>query len=192
MFFGCVRQSSAGTDDHPSPNQFLYIYRLMSVNSLIKSPNRASVKTEPSRVLVSIQAVSHRSSSVVKDIERKLQPLKAALVNISEHDLSDLIFAYCRDSSNEDAADDIFLSRSSSDSDGGSSLVSNDLELAMECTDDSGEMKSNLENISMTCESDDDSSSTPDECISYYLYGYVAFKLTKFTSCDSCHSTLTE
>jgi len=36
MFFGSVRQS-CDDDGHPSTKQFVYVYRLASVNSLIKT-----------------------------------------------------------------------------------------------------------------------------------------------------------
>lgn len=109
MFFGCVRQSS-GTDDHPSPNQFLFIYRLMSVKSLIKSPKTASVRTDPSQILVSMQSVCHKSPSLVKALESALQPLIEShrLANLSNDDLSNLVYAYC--SSNAEGFDEILLS----------------------------------------------------------------------------------
>jgi hypothetical protein len=47
---------SSGGDDHPSANQFLFMYRILPVSSLIKSPKRASVQTEPSRILLSMQS----------------------------------------------------------------------------------------------------------------------------------------
>ena len=75
MFFGCLRQSS-GTDDHPTPNQFLYVYRLMSLKNLIKSPKRASVHSDPSKILTAVQSVPYSSSSLLRNVEKKLKLLK--------------------------------------------------------------------------------------------------------------------
>jgi hypothetical protein len=48
MFFGMIRQP-CGRDDHPTPNQLLYVYRLLSITNLVKPPKRASVQTEPAK-----------------------------------------------------------------------------------------------------------------------------------------------
>lgn len=181
MFFGCVRQSS-GADDHPSPNQFLYIYRMMSIKSLLQSPKRASIQTERSRVLVSIQSAppkSTSSSSVLKAIETVIQPLieRHRLTNLSDQDLSDLVMAYCN--SNSDEFDDLLL--------GNEIDVGNIGDLLLQCDEELTERKEcDKENLEMTCEED----GSPDVCIGYYLHGYVAHKLIKFTNCKLCHESV--
>lgn len=132
MFFGTVRQSCGG-DDHPSANQFLYVYRLLSVNSLIKPPKRASVVSDPVNILDKIR------SPTVKH------------VNVP------------------------FVAR----------------------------IEQHLDNLIMSCEPADENvvclpgcdhayaQSSPMNCITYYLSGYVSHKLRKLTSCTDCITAMT-
>jgi len=101
MFFGMVRQSCGG-DDHPSANQFLYAYRLLSVSSLIKSPARASIQTEPVRLLADIQSTAvSRPLSMLLQLQQRLQLVLSSCGNadvcgvngVSGQGLADLTFA---------------------------------------------------------------------------------------------------
>lgn len=145
MFFGCVRQSS-GTDDHPSPNQFLYIYRLMSVKSLIKSPMRASVQTDPSRILLAVQQSAHPvTTSAVKTIEAKLRSLMHDnSTAVSDEELADLVYTYCNECvANDNIVDDILFTQ-------------DNVDLMMDCVDVTPEQVdcNNNDNVMMTCDSD--------------------------------------
>lgn len=142
----------------------------------MKSPNRASVVTEPSKILVSIQNVKYqsKSKSIMREIEAKLAPISSTLTDVSQKDLTDLLFAYCQDSDNEAGMDYILMNYS---------------DLAMECSDES-DLAYTSENLALSVDGDGESS--PSECISYYLFGYVAHKMKKFTDCDKCRATLTE
>ena len=75
MFFGMVRQSCGG-DDHPGANQFLFAYRLLSVNNLIKPPKRASVTGDPINILAEIKS-SNMNVPIpfVSNIEQHLDDL---------------------------------------------------------------------------------------------------------------------
>ena len=55
MFLGMIRQSCGGSD-HPTANQFLYSYRLLSVKSLIRAPRGAIVSSSPVELLGSLKA----------------------------------------------------------------------------------------------------------------------------------------
>jgi hypothetical protein len=131
MFFGIVRQSCGG-DDHPSANQFLYVYRLLSVSSLVKPGRRASVQGNPVEILMSMQAVKSQEQRLpfVPQIEELLD-------DILQHETAESI---CQ---------------------------------------------------SMLTTEHAYNKSTPEDCITFYLGGYVAHKLQKFTTCDVCCSTLT-
>jgi hypothetical protein len=74
MFFGMVRQSCGG-DDHPGANQFLFAYRLLSVNNLIKPPKRASVTGEPINILAEIKSNKNAPIPFVSNIEKHLDQL---------------------------------------------------------------------------------------------------------------------
>jgi len=71
MFFGMIRQSCGG-NDHPTASQFLYAYRLLSANSLIKPPRRASVTTEPAKILAPL-ARTTQTDSVSKESVRRIE-----------------------------------------------------------------------------------------------------------------------
>jgi hypothetical protein len=77
MFFGMIRQSCGGSD-HPTANQFLYAYRLLSANSLIKPPRRANVTGVPVQTLAPLKSVLHKttaSQASVGLIEERLDRL---------------------------------------------------------------------------------------------------------------------
>ena len=183
MFFGMIRQSCGG-DDHPSANQFLFMYRILSVSSLIKSPKRASVQTEPSRILLSMQsAPTSRTSGMAAIHSRLLEKLCPSEINIlPSADFVDVMFAHCSDSAaNEDDLDSLLLA----------ACETSTVNLDMDCTDENCEDLSGDavgERLLMTC--DADVVSTPEQCISYYLAGYVAYKLKKFTKCECCIQSL--
>lgn len=137
MFFGIVRQSCGG-DDHPTPNQFLYVYRLLSVSSLIKPGKRASVQSEPTAILLS--ARSAKSAERIPFIPA----IESLLDTILERD------------SHQDT-----------------------------------ELVPVADSIGNTDEHDY-VQSTPEECIKFYLGGYVAHKLAKFTTCAQCLESLSD
>jgi hypothetical protein len=129
MFFGIVRQSS-GADDHPSPNQFLYVYRLLSVSSLVKPGRRTSVQASPAQILLTVQSVKPAERiPFIPAIETLLDTIldeqshQETSVSDSEHDYMKAV---------------------------------------------------------------------PEDCIRYYLAGYVAHKLIKFSTCPACISSLSD
>lgn len=130
MFFGMVRQS-CGADDHPSANQFLYVYRLLSVNSLIKPPRRANVVSDPVAIFQTMKSIKHEPLSFVSAIEEHI--------------------------------DDVMLH---------------------------DEPFANVFVCSLDCDHCYVQSS-PMQCIMYYLSGYVAHKLRRFTTCIDCIAGLT-
>jgi len=83
MFFGMVRQSCGGSD-HPTANQFLYAYRLMSANSLIKPPRRASVTSQPVQMLASVKSTSHQTTTSQASVQSIEQYLDNLLQNTPE------------------------------------------------------------------------------------------------------------
>ena len=127
-FFGIIRQSCGG-NDHPTPNQFLYAYRLLSISNLVKPGRRSSVQANPTNVLLTMKSIKpqHELLPFVPQIE---------------------IFI-----------DEIFHDQS------------------QETTGTNSEH--------------DYRQSDPEECITFYLGGYVAHKLMKFTSCQQCTASLT-
>src|SRR5688572_9667739 len=131
MFFGTIRQSFGG-NDHPSPNQFLYAYRLLSISNLVKPGRRASVCTDPLNILLTIQSIKpqHELLPFVPQIE--------VLID----------------------------------------------ELLQYKSEESNPRKEQAEH--------DYSKSHPEDAIRFYLGGYVAHKLCKFTSCNNCTKTLTD
>lgn len=125
MFFGIVRQSCGG-DDHPTPNQFLYVYRLLSVSSLVKPGRRTSVECNPAEILMSAQSVVPAPRvPFVPGIESLLDTI---LIQLSHQETT-------------------------------------------------GEH---------TTSDHDYTKTVPEDCITFYLGGYVAFKLSKFTTCNDC------
>ena len=57
MFLGMIRHRAvAVTTDHPTANQFLSSYRILSVKSLIRPPRGASVSSSPVELLGSLKA----------------------------------------------------------------------------------------------------------------------------------------
>jgi hypothetical protein len=194
MFFGIVRQSSR-TDNHPSANQFLFIYRLLSVSSLIKPPKKASVRSEPARLLVEIQSLqSSRPQSLLKTLESKLKALLSGTDNVIDDDeVDDLLIACCDDDRAvaNDAGDPSLQSSGSCDY---SSKICHDNcgDAIMSCT-----MVNNLQNyecsvdgLLMTCDCDDMFGDSPEKNIWYYLGGYVAYKLKKLGLCNQCVNSL--
>ena len=125
MFFGIVRQSCGG-DDHPTANQFLYVYRLLSVSSLVKPGRRSSVQSDAAQILLSVQSATSGESqpAFVPQIEAMLD-----------------------------------------------SLLQDDAFIAEQAVEE---------------RQHDYSQSTPEQCILFYLGGYVAHKVSKFTQCESC------
>lgn len=184
MFFGMVRQSCGG-DDHPSANQFLYMYRILSVSSLIKSPKRASVLTEPSRILTTVQsAQTNRTSGMATLHSRLVKKLcESAEINVLQgEDFIDVMFAHCSDSTADEADVDSLLL---------AACETSAIDLRMDCVDDNcPDLSTDAigERLLMSCEADD--VSTPEQCISFYLAGYVAYKLKKFTKCECCVQSL--
>jgi hypothetical protein len=172
MFFGMVRQSS-GADDHPTANQFLFVYRLLSLSSLIKVPRRANVQTDPAQILVSAQSVRSETPSLLQGVQQRLKPLldSACPSVVESASLSLNVF---------DDNDEDILS------------VINDMQLSMECTEIPNDFNPN---VSYNCEwdlltSSSAPESTPTQSILYYLAGYVAHKLKTFTNCEVCIGTL--
>ena len=124
-FFGIIRQSS-GADDHPTPNQFLYVYRLLSVSNLVKPGKRMNVESKPVDILLTIQKLQQQPTPFVPQIEILIDEI----LSQDSYDQSDVAeHAY---------------------------------------------------NVS-----------SPEQCITFYLGGYVAHKLSKFTSCPACTAKLT-
>src|SRR5688572_9051091 len=128
-FFGIVRQSS-GSDDHPSANQFLYIYRLLSVSNLVKPGKRTSVRCDPGKILLTVQSVVPEPRiPFVPGIETLLDSILA---------------------------------------------------------------EQSEENLPHHLPEHDYIKSTPEECIQFYLGGYVAHKLSKYTTCNDCVMSLSD
>lgn len=55
-FFGIVRHV-AGDGGRPTAVQFLYIYRMLSVNNLIKPPERTNVESKGPELLLTLQSL---------------------------------------------------------------------------------------------------------------------------------------
>ena len=162
----------------------------MSSKNLIKSPKHASVQSDPSKILAAVQSVPYSSSSLLQTVEAKLKLLKNSNSTAALQDeINDLVYAFCSDTADDDAVDDLIFSPDSCDL-----SVSNckgvDLELSLDCIDDrkpADVSHLDTENVHMTCEDD---GSTPDKCIAYYLHGYIAYRLKTFTRCDICRNSL--
>jgi hypothetical protein len=134
MFFGMIRQSCGGSD-HPTANQFLYSYRLLSANSLIKPARRANVTAEPVKILGQMKTLHDKTVG------------KASMDLIEQH--LDMLL----EQGGNESADDIDVAAFS--------IFDHDYY-----------------------------QSEPEKCILYYLSGYVAHKLRKFTSCEDCVQAL--
>lgn len=162
----------------------------MSLKNLIKSPKRASVHSDPSKILTAVQSVPYSSSSLLRNVEKKLKLLKdSESTDALQDDINDLVYAFCNDCADDNSVDDFILAPDSCDL-SVSNSVDMELELSAECIDDGKVMYAtcvDTENVHMTCDND---SSTPEECIAYYLHGYVAYKLKTFTRCDTCRDSL--
>lgn len=185
MFFGMVRQSS-GADDHPSANQFLFVYRLLSVSSLIRPPKAASVQTDPSKLLVEIQALlTTKPKSVLKTLEEKLK----TLLTTNDH----------WDDDDDDDIDELLLSCITVEAANVDNVTVDDNDNHENCNDDlliscSNEMPNcdgsehtgNVD-LAMTCDTDDCSFR---QTILHYLGGYVAHKLKRYTKCLDCLKTV--
>jgi hypothetical protein len=194
MFFGMIRQSR-GSDDHPSANHFLYIYRLMSLSSIVKSPKRASVQCDPSSILVAMQSAQSPSESFTSSAISILQGHLLSALQKSGGEIvsntassSDQVFAVLNEHlSDEDAFDDIVLSAycTNNDADSESSC-----DVSLTCTDESGyQADDDSDGLMLDCSDDTDHCSS-QQCITYYLAGYVAYKMKKFTRCDKCLQSL--
>jgi hypothetical protein len=133
MFFGIVRQS-CGSDDHPTPNQFLFVYRLLSVSSLVKPGQRANVQSDPVQILLTVQSV----------VPTPRIPFVPAI---------------------ESLLDNILVQQSHEQTKGTNANVATEHDYT-QCV--------------------------PEDCITFYLGGYVAYKLTKFTTCSDCVATLSD
>jgi hypothetical protein len=172
MFFGMIRQSFGG-DDHPSANQFLYMYRILSVLNLTKSPKRASLCAEPPQILSGIQSAPKSRTSATATIHScLLHKMASSQISILQNeDFTDVMFVHCSNST-EDADDiDSAMLQASETAD-----INVYMDCAAEnCPDLCGNAVS--DGLLMTCNGDDISS--PEQCICFYLAGYVAFKLKK-------------
>ena len=125
-FFGIIRQSS-GADDHPTPNQFLYVYRLLSVSNLVKPGKRMNVESKPVDILLTIQKLQQQPTPFIPQIEILIDEI----LSQDSYDQSDVAeHAY--------------------------NVIS------------------------------------PEQCITFYLGGYVTQKLSKFTLCPACTAKLTD
>ena len=124
-FFGIIPQSS-GADDHSTPNQFLYVYRLLSVSNLVKPGERMNVESKPVDILLTIQKLQQQPTPFVPQIEILIDEI----LSQDSYDQSDV------------AEHAYYVS-------------------------------------------------SPEQCITFYLGGYVAHRLSKFTSCPSCTAKLT-
>ena len=176
-----VRQSS-GAEDHPSVNQFLYIYRLLSVSNLIKSPARASIHTEPATLLVNVQsaASSRPPVSLLQQLQERLQSVLLASGNTDAsssgadgNSLADLTFTAAA-AGGECIPDELMLAECGECDSG---------RLLLTCETSSSVTSVHTGNIELTCDSDD---TTPQDCIFYYVSGFIAYKLMKFTQCVQC------
>lgn len=77
MFFGMIRQSCGGSD-HPTANQFLYAYRLLSAKSLVRPPRGASVESSvPVEILGTLKADKSQSAgkASVDVVEQRIESL---------------------------------------------------------------------------------------------------------------------
>ncbi|XP_023227861.1 uncharacterized protein LOC111628329 [Centruroides sculpturatus] len=71
-FFGMIRQGS-GSSSHPTTVQFLYLYRLMTVYSLVHPPKRASVQTDPGSILITLKNLLRSHKKPFKEVQEQLE-----------------------------------------------------------------------------------------------------------------------
>jgi len=91
-----MRQSCGGSN-HPTANQFLYAYRLLSVKSLIKPSRGASKKTDPVQLLGCIKAPGRHcqtSASRTELIEQHIDAMLQQDVTDTEADDMDLVESF--------------------------------------------------------------------------------------------------
>jgi hypothetical protein len=195
MCFGIVRQSSGG-DDHPSANQFLFIYRLMSVASLIKPPKAASVQSEPVKLLMEIQSLPNRKhKTLINTLEENLDELlNGEDTSIDDDELDELLIACC-DENLKNVNCDGDSQRQLTENCSYPSEVCDSLgELMMSCSSvETLSTESYLEDSVMACDNDvsgTESNCTPENSISFYVGGYVAHKLKKLARCNQCLNSL--
>ncbi|XP_067128880.1 uncharacterized protein [Centruroides vittatus] len=71
-FFGMIRQGS-GSNSHPTTVQFLYLYRLMTVYSLVRPPKRASIQTDPGSSLITLKNLLQSHKKPFKEVQEQLE-----------------------------------------------------------------------------------------------------------------------
>lgn len=99
MFFGMIRQSCGGSD-HPTANQFLYSYRLLSAKSLIKPPKRASVTVPAVQVLAPLRETPNQRTQTVGSM---------SMATIEEH-IDELLQNDDNDENRSDSVSALFVS----------------------------------------------------------------------------------
>ncbi|XP_023229577.1 uncharacterized protein LOC111629883 [Centruroides sculpturatus] len=67
-----IRQGS-GSNSHPTTVQFLYLYRLMTVYSLVRPPKRASVQTDPGSMLITLKNLLHSHKKPFREVQEQLE-----------------------------------------------------------------------------------------------------------------------
>ncbi|KAK8780424.1 hypothetical protein V5799_018235 [Amblyomma americanum] len=67
-FFGIVRHV-AGDGGQPTVKQFLFIYRMLSVNNLVQPPKRASVSGDRPQLLLKLQDLFNKQSSTTNHVD---------------------------------------------------------------------------------------------------------------------------
>ena len=101
---------------------------------------------------------------------------------LQNEDFADVMFVHCSDSTtDEDDIDSVMLQ----------AYETTAIDVFMDCVaENCPDVYSNPigDGLSMTCNSDDVSS--PEQSISFYLAGYVAYRLKKFTSCEGSSQSL--
>ncbi|KAL1436881.1 hypothetical protein MTO96_049277 [Rhipicephalus appendiculatus] len=70
-FFGIVRHD-AGDGGQPTVQQFLFIYRMLSVNNLVQPPKRASVAGDGPQLLLKLQNIFYRTKAPIKHVSKAL------------------------------------------------------------------------------------------------------------------------
>lgn len=79
-FFGIIRQNS-GNDTHPTVVQFLYLYRLMSVYALVKSPKYGCVEYDQFSILIRMKELASKNKEQHKTILQQLQQQLEVIFN---------------------------------------------------------------------------------------------------------------
>ena len=187
MFFGMVRQSCGG-DDHPSANMFLYVFRLLSVSSLIKPGRRASVQSEPASIMLTVQSGDAQSKRLpfIPAIESLLDGILDADASQPPADFSIPV---------PDMPHSVSLPTDISVS----NVLPDDTDFLSEEIPEFDVSETAQDSILPSTPSTSSSfgdhnycSSSPQSCILHYLGGYVAHKLSKCTSCSDCIATLSD